>query len=103
MVNAWSRVIFSTRTEVIARPLHQFTGKGVSFKWSPEADSAFTQLKSCLATTPIPCFPLPNAQFTLDKDASGHAISAVLSQEQEQVVAYYSRTLNHTEEQHYVT
>ena len=47
----------------IARPLHQLTGKGVPFEWSSEAGNAFTQLKSCLATTPVLCFPLPDAPF----------------------------------------
>ena len=91
----------------IARPLHQLTGKGVPFEWSSEAGNAFTHLKSCLATTPVLCFPLPDAPFTLDTDASGHAIGAVLSQvqeSQERVVAYYySRTMNRTEEQYCVT
>ena len=90
----------------IARPLHQLTGKGVSFEWSLEAGNAFTQLKSCLATTPVLCFPLPDAPFILDKDASRHAIGAVLSQvqeNQERVVAYYSRTMNRAEEQYCVT
>ena len=52
------------------------------------------------------CFPLPDAQFTLDTDASGHAIGAVLSQmqeRQEQVVAYYSRTMNCAEQQYCIT
>ena len=90
----------------IARPLHHLTGKGVPFEWSPEAENAFTKLKSCLTTTPVLCFPLPDAQFTLDTDASGHAIGAVLSQmqkDQEQVVAYYSRTMNRAEQQYCVT
>ena len=81
----------------IARPLHHLTGKGVRFEWSPEAESALTQLKSCLASAPVLCFPPPDAQFTLDTDASGHVIGAVLSQVQEgqeQVVAYYNRTMN---------
>ena len=90
----------------IARPLHCLTGKVVPFEWSPEAESAFTQLKSCLASAPVLCFPLPDAQFTLDTDASGHAIGAVLSQAQEgqeQVVAYYSRTMNQAKQQYCVT
>ena len=67
----------------IARPVHQLKGKGVPFEWSSEAENAFTQPKSCLATIPVLCFPLPNAPFTLNTDASGHAIGAVLSQVQE--------------------
>ena len=81
----------------IARPLHHLTGKGVPFQWSPEAESAFTRLKLCLASAPVRCFPLPDAQFILDTDASGNAIGVVLSQVQEgqeRVVAYYSRTIN---------
>ena len=80
----------------IARPLHHLTGKGVPFEWSPAAENAFTQLKSCLTSAPVLCFPLPDAQYILDTDASGNAISAVLSQVQEgqaRVMAY-SRTMN---------
>ena len=47
----------------IARPLHHLTGKDILFEWSSEAESAFTQLKSCLASTPILCFPLPDAVY----------------------------------------
>jgi hypothetical protein len=46
-------------------------------------------------------FLLLDTHFILDTDASGHAIGAVLSQvqeDQERVVAYFSRTLNHAEE-----
>ena len=68
--------------------------------------SAFTQLKSCLANVPVLCFPLPDAQFILNTDASGNAIGALLSQVregQERVVAYYSGTMNRAEQQYCVT
>ena len=51
-------------------------------------------------------FPLPDERFILDTDASSYAIGTVLSQVQEgqeRVTAYYSRTMNRTEQQYSVT
>ena len=51
-------------------------------------------------------YPRPEGKLVLDTDASGHAVGAVLSQEQdgvERVLAYYSQTLKPAERQYCVT
>jgi hypothetical protein len=51
-------------------------------------------------------YPLPDAPFILDTDASNQAVGAVLSQlqdGQEQDIAYYSQTLSHPQRQYCTT
>jgi len=87
----------------IARPLHKISDKGSTFQWTDECESAFQHLKTALTTSPILGYPVPDAPFTLDTDASDFATGAVLSQLQdgkEVVIAYYSKSLN-VHEQHY--
>jgi hypothetical protein len=59
-------------------------------------EAAFQTLKwSC--TAPILAYPLPRKEFIVDTDVSDVGIGEVLSQiedGQEQVTAYYSKTLN---------
>ena len=90
----------------IARPLHQLTGKGVTFTWGDEAQAAFDQLKVALSTAPILAYPQPEGQIILDTDASGDATGAVLSQIQdgeERVLGYFSSALSGTEQNYCVT
>ncbi len=90
----------------IAKPLHVLTEKNRLFTWSTEAQEAFEILKAALVSSPILAYPNPEGQFILDTDASNHGIGAVLSQiqdEEERVIAYFSRTLNKAERQYCVT
>ena len=87
------------------------SGKGVSFQWQMEQESAFNELKHRLTTAPVLAYPdfSPDVGlFVLDTDASQHlGIGAVLSQLQpngtEHVVAYGSRSLNEHEKNYCVT
>lgn len=75
----------------IAVPLTHFLHKD-QFHWSPEATTAFQQLKSCMTSAPVlstPDFSLP---FILETDASAIAIGAVLIQ-QAHPIAYFSKVL----------
>ena len=90
----------------VAQPLNRLCEKGQTFNWSVAADNAFQQLKLALTEAPVMAYPLPEAPFILDTDASNCAIGAVLSQVQqgeERVIAYFSRTLNKPEKQYCVT
>ena len=83
----------------IAAPLHHLTGKGVTFVWDADCQSAFNTLKDELTRAPILAFPefQPNsAQFCLQTDASAVGIGAVLEQNG-RVIAYASRTLSQAE------
>ena len=80
----------------------------MEFKWGPQQESAFCELKHRLVNPPVlayPDFSKNSGHFILDTDASsGHRIGAVLSQKQpdgtERVLAYGSRAL-HRHERNY--
>ncbi|KAL6312286.1 hypothetical protein AAG906_017119 [Vitis piasezkii] len=73
---------------------HQSSQKG-PFGWHGEAETAFLALKQAMTTTPILAMPNFNDAFTIETDASGEGIGAVLSQ-QGKPVAYMSRALGVT-------
>lgn len=90
----------------IASPLHHLTEKEAEFNWTVQCDEAFLELKQLLTTAPVRTYPVPSGKFTLDTDASGRGVGAVLSQEQnghERVIAYYSRSLTRRERNYCVT
>ena len=62
-----------------------------------ECQNAFEHLKQLLVRPPILAYPQFHLPFIVATDASGCAIGAVLSQEQqgkEKVIAYWSRQLS---------
>ena len=90
----------------IAKPLTVLTGKGVEWKWGMEAENAFQELKRRLINAPILSYPDPKLPYILDTDASAVGVGAVLSQvqdEEEKVVAYFSKTLSPAERNYCVT
>ena len=58
---------------------NQLTKKEV-FRWSPNCEHAFSELKHLLASTPILVFPDFFRSFFMDTDASATGLGAVLSQ-----------------------
>ncbi|BHF61778.1 hypothetical protein SprV_0100475400 [Sparganum proliferum] len=75
----------------IAGPLHKLKEKGREFKWSPECEEAFTNLRAALVSTPL--LALPNADHDvppviLDTDASGFVTGTILSQTDSQGVEH---------------
>ena len=90
----------------IADPLTRLTQKNVQFLWDSDTENAFQQLKCLLTTTPVLSFMSDEGALILDTDASGIAIGAVLSQKQdneEKVIAYFSRSLDRTQRQYCAT
>ena len=90
----------------IARPLHKTCEKNSKFAWTDECQVAFEKLKEALTSAPILSYPKVGCKFILDSDASGSAVGAVLSQEQdgqEHVIAYMSKSLNKHEQLYCVT
>jgi hypothetical protein len=90
----------------IARPLHKISDKGTAFHWTEECERAFQHLKTALTISPILGYPVHDAPFILDSDASDFATGAVLSQlqnDKEVVIAYHSKSLNIHEQQYCVT
>ena len=79
---------------IIARPLTNLLKK-TQFGWHEEAETPFLALKQAMTTTSILAMPNFNDAFTIETDASGEGIGAVLSQ-QGKPVAYMSRALGVT-------
>lgn len=90
----------------LAKPLHRLLEATQQFKWTPEAEQVFQELKEKLTIAPILGYPLSEASFILDTDASNYAVGATLSQHQgavERVIAYYSQTLSRPQRKYCVT
>lgn len=83
----------------IVQPLNQLTRKNVKFLWDDNCQKAFETLKTKLINPPILQYPdfSDGNQFILKTDASGFAISAILSNSDDTVIAYASRALNKAE------
>ncbi|KRX18148.1 Retrovirus-related Pol polyprotein from transposon 17.6 [Trichinella nelsoni] len=80
----------------IAAPLQRLLEKGAEWDWLKACQSAFDALNYHLTSAPILVHPDFHRQFTVDVDASGDGLGAVLSQREgkrERVLAYASRTL----------
>jgi hypothetical protein len=82
----------------IALPLTDLTKDNRKFEWTEKEQTAFQQLKDRLTTADVLAHPDPSRQYIINTDASGFAISGVLSQEQAdgtvRPVAYWSRKMN---------
>ncbi|XP_064473764.1 uncharacterized protein LOC135388260 [Ornithodoros turicata] len=79
---------------------------GQAIRWSPSCNEAFPALKSSLMTPPVLAFPMPDAPFILDRDASQTGIGVVLSQVQDgqdRMIACFSRSLRKPERNYCVT
>uniref|UniRef100_A0A674MFK3 Gypsy retrotransposon integrase-like protein 1 n=1 Tax=Takifugu rubripes TaxID=31033 RepID=A0A674MFK3_TAKRU len=64
----------------VAAPLTRLTSTLLSFRWTPEAETAFNRLKGLFSSSPILTHPDPNRQFVVEVDASDVGVGAVLSQ-----------------------
>lgn len=64
----------------VVTPLTKLTSPSVQYKWTSEADDAFTRLKTLFTTAPVLRNPDPTRQFIVEVDASETGVGAVLSQ-----------------------
>ena len=85
----------------IAAPLTDLTGKDVPFRWTEREQCAFELLKLRMTTADVLAHPRPERPYIVTTDASGFALSGVLSQDQpdgtRRPVAYMSSKLNPAE------
>lgn len=94
---------FIKNFSLIAAPLNRLTSTGKKappFKWTPETEESFQQLKQALVSAPILTCPDFSKPFSLHCDASGYGIAGMLAQEVDGVehpIAFASRSLTKCE------
>ncbi len=86
----------------VARPLFDLTKKDVPFRWSPECDVAFEELKKRIVSAPVLVLPNNRQPFRIKSDSSNFASSGVLQQLSEDnrkwhLVAFLSKSLTPVE------
>ncbi|KYB28566.1 Retrovirus-related Pol polyprotein from transposon 17.6-like protein [Tribolium castaneum] len=89
----------------IAHPLTDLLSNKGKWKWGTKEEAAFEGLKSALAKPRFLYRPNPNLPFTLQTDASGIGMAAVLYQEDgtnRRVIAYASAKFSPTEQRYHV-
>ncbi|WVZ63688.1 hypothetical protein U9M48_013301 [Paspalum notatum var. saurae] len=75
-----------------AKPMTALLEKNAKFKWTPERQEAFEELKKRLTMVPVLTFPDMHKPFSVYCDASRLGLGCVLMQEGK-VIAYASRQL----------
>jgi len=83
--------IWHKRSHVLA-PLMVLTHKGVSFKWTDEAQQAFDTIKKKISAEVLLSFPDYTKPFDLYPNASDYQLGTVLMQEGKPI-AFFSRKL----------
>jgi hypothetical protein len=79
------------------KPVTKLTQEKQTSQRTPDVEAAFQTLKDVLCTAPVLAYLQPRGRFFVDTDTSNVEIGGELSQvqdEQEEVIAYYSKTLN---------
>ncbi|UYV64168.1 hypothetical protein LAZ67_2006908 [Cordylochernes scorpioides] len=81
----------------ISFPLVRLTRKNQPFIWNEEVEESFAKLKMALSTKPVLAIYNPDYPSKVYTDASKDGIGAILTQigpdNEEHVIAYYSKTL----------
>ncbi|GJT66424.1 retrotransposable element Tf2 [Tanacetum coccineum] len=80
VANALSRVPSSLYRDMLSSPKTALLKKN-AFNWSDEATESFHALQQAMVKSPVLALPNFNKEFTIETDASGYGVGAVLQQE----------------------
>ena len=76
---------FSARLSEIAEPIRELAKDMVPFNWGPEHQSAFTQMKNEIVSTPVLAYYNPKKQTVSQTDGSINGLGACLLQDEKPV------------------
>lgn len=102
---SWYRRFIANFADV-SRPLTNLLKKNITWKWGPNEQDAFDQLKLALTSTPVLQQNNGSKPYILRTDASAYALSAVLLQthdDQEHPIEFASRLLTSAERNYSTT
>ena len=88
---------FLPRLTEVTQPLRELTTKEAQLLWSPQHESAFADIKRLVISHPVLKFYDPEAEVTLQCDASEYGLGATLLQDG-QPVEFVSCTLSRTKQ-----
>jgi hypothetical protein len=86
---------FVRNFRVITKPLIELLKKNTIFVWTSIHDTAFQTLKQALSSAPVLALPNFHKPFSMETDASGKGIGAVLQQDNYRL-AFVSKALGAT-------
>src|SRR3954469_3219968 len=96
---------FVSRLGEKAMPLYHLMRKNDKFIWTPQADSAFHELKKMLSSAPILASPLPREPMLLYIAATNQVVSAIVvverdeeGKKQQRLVYYMSEVLSNSKQ-----
>ena len=75
---------FISRLGEKALPLYRLMKKSDKFEWTPEAETAFVELKALLSTQPVFAAPISKEPLLLYIAATGQVVSMVLTVKREE-------------------
>jgi hypothetical protein len=86
---------FINQFATLATPLTALTKKAPEFRWTPQAQPTFEQIKEAMVRAPVLVIPStsPNARYIVYTDDYGLAVGYVMLQDQGiglQLVAYHA-------------
>ncbi|MGH7974221.1 MAG: reverse transcriptase/ribonuclease H family protein, partial [bacterium] len=87
------RDMWRHRSDLLA-PLSTMTSKNVRWKWTQDAQDAFDKIKRIVCQDVLLSYPDFSKPFHIYTDASGSQLGAVITQESNTPLAFYSRKLN---------
>lgn len=102
----WYRRFIADFSTIVA-PITSLTSKKCGkFKWTEEAEDAFTKIKNALCSSPILAMPDFSQPFVLHTDASDVGVGGVLVQgegKEEKVIGFMSHKLTSTQRKYSTT